>query len=227
MLEQGAFPLQPNRNALQRITLWIMRVMLVSDIKSRPQYSGLHPDPFAKHHLIASEGEGAHVVEDLFRCAPNSFRAHATILFAAGASAPTDHAARLQALAAQATHLAPTVPTLLVRLNALLARATMGTRLYIAGTEGFIGQVMQMALGHGMDHQTVSTEHRGSLARRVQCVHCKGIIEHVTTQVVSCVHCGIPLQVRDHYSRRLAAFMGLSIDAEAPGEVPPAQEIYR
>jgi predicted RNA-binding Zn-ribbon protein involved in translation (DUF1610 family) len=201
--------------------------MLVSGIKSRPRYCGLHPDPFAKHHLIASEGQGALAVEDLFGRAPNGFRAQATILFAAGACAPADHAARLRALGAQATHLSPTVPTLLVRLNALLTTATMETRLYAAGTEGFIGQVMQMALGHGMDHQSIATEHRGSLARRVQCVHCKGIIEDVTTQVVTCAHCGVPLLVRDHYSRRLAAFMAVSIDAETPGEVPPAQEIYR
>jgi hypothetical protein len=174
-----------------------------------------------------SEGEGAHAVEDLFRRAPSSFRTSATILLAGGASAPADYATRLQALGAQATYLAPTVPTLLVRLNALLARTTMGTRLYAAGTEGFIGQAMQAALGHGMDHQSVSTEHRGSLARRIQCIHCKGIIEHVTTDVVTCAHCRIPLQVRDHYSRRLGAFMGVSIDAEAPGQVPPAQEIYR
>jgi dimethylamine monooxygenase subunit C len=201
--------------------------MLVSGIKSRPRYGGLHPDTFAKHHLIACEGEGALVVEDLFGRATDGFRARATILFAAGACAPADRATRLQSLGAQATYLAPTVPTLLVRLNALLASATMGTRLYAAGTEGFIGQVMQMALGHGMDHQSISTEHRGSLARRIQCVHCKGITEDVTTHVVTCAHCGVALQVRDHYSRRLAAFMAVSIDAEAPGEIPPAQEIYR
>jgi hypothetical protein len=201
--------------------------MLVSGIKSRPRYSGLRPDPFAKHHLVACEGEGALATEDLFGRAPDGFGAHATILFAAGASAPADHASRLQALGAQAVHFAPTVPTLLVRLSALLAKATMRTRLYAAGTEGFIGQVTQMALGHGMDHQSILTEHRGSLARRIQCVHCKGIDEDVTTQVVICTHCGIPLLVRDHYSRRLAAFMAVSIDAEVPGEVPPPQEIYR
>jgi hypothetical protein len=31
------------------------------------------------------------------------------------------------------------------------------------------------------------------------------------------------LLVRDHYSRRLGAFMGVCIDAEAPGEIPPAE----
>jgi hypothetical protein len=196
-------------------------------VKSRPQYSGLHPEPLARHHLVVAEGKGALAVEDLFACAPNDFRTHATILFAPGASAPANYATRLKALGARATHLAPTVPTLLVRLDALLATATMGTRLYASGTEGFIGQVVQSALGHGMDHQSIATEHRGSLARRVQCVHCKGMVENVTTQVVTCAHCGVPLLVRDHYSRRLGAFMGVSVDAEVPGEVPPAQDIYR
>jgi hypothetical protein len=201
--------------------------MLVSGIKSRPQYSGLCPDPFAKSHLIASEGEGALAVEELFKRAQSAFRKHATILYTGGSSLATDYATGLATLGAQATYLAPTVQTLLIRLNALLAQATMSTKLYVAGTEGFIGQVMQAALDHGIDHQSILTDHRGSLARRVQCVHCKGITEHVTTDVATCAHCGVSLLVRDHYSRRLGAFMGVSIDAEAPGHVPPAQEIYR
>jgi DNA-directed RNA polymerase subunit RPC12/RpoP len=54
----------------------------------------------------------------------------------------------------------------------------------------------------------------------VQCVHCKGITENVTTQPVTCAHCGLLLFVRDHYSRRLAAFQGVCINAEDPSEVP-------
>ncbi len=38
---------------------------------------------------------------------------------------------------------APTIATLLFRLKGSLSTAHMGTRLYIAGTEGFIGQAMQ------------------------------------------------------------------------------------
>ena len=60
----------------------------------------------------------------------------------------------------------------------------MGLRLYLAGTEGLIGQAMQVALEAGIDHTSMQTEHRGSLARRMQCVHCKGITENVTTQPV-------------------------------------------
>ena len=94
----------------------------------------------------------------------------------------------------------------------------MGLRLYLSGTEGLIGQAMQAALEAGIDHSSIQTEHRGSLARRVQCVHCKGITEDVTTQPARCSHCGLLLLVRDHYSRRIAAFQGVCINAEDQSE---------
>jgi DNA-directed RNA polymerase subunit RPC12/RpoP len=121
---------------------------------------------------------------------------------------------------------APTVPVLLNRLRNELSRATMRTRIYVAGTEGFIGLATQEALAFGVDHNSLRTEHRGSEARRVQCVHCKGITENVTTSPVKCSHCGLHLLVRDHYSRRIAAFQGVCIDAEEPGSVPPPEELF-
>jgi hypothetical protein len=32
--------------------------------------------------------------------------------------------------------------------------------------------------------------------------------------------------VRDHYSRRLAAYMGFQVDAEAPGMIPRIESVY-
>jgi len=112
------------------------------------------------------------------------------------------------------------------RLKGVLATATMGTRLYAAGTEPFIGSVLQEALAVGIDFKSVFTEHRGSARRRVQCVHCKGLTEDVTASPFTCAHCGLTLFVRDHYSRRLGAFQGVCVDAEVPGEVPPVEELY-
>jgi hypothetical protein len=43
---------------------------------------------------------------------------------------------------------------------------------------------------------------------------------------VKCAGCGRHLFVRDHYSRRLAAYMGVMADAEAPGELPPIEEVF-
>jgi hypothetical protein len=199
--------------------------MLVSGIKSRPIYGVLTPDPNARTHLVAAEGEGALAVLDFARQATPDILARTTLLYAAGPRNEA-HLARLRELAVDYCHGFPTIPTLLFRLDGVLTNATMGTRLYASGTEGFIGQVVQLALRHGIDHEAIVTEHRGSLARRVQCVHCKGFMDDVTTSIVTCAHCGVPLLVRDHYSRRLGAFMGVSADAEAPGTAPPPETIF-
>lgn len=200
--------------------------MLVAGIKSRPQYTGLVIDPHAKRHLFALEAEGAQALIDQLAAVEDGFLEFAEILYVAGASASEDHAARLSGLGADTVWLAPTIAPLLVRLKANLVQARMGTRLYLAGTEGFIGQTMQVALDFGIDFKSIRTEHRGSLARRVQCVHCKGITEAVTTSLYACSHCGLTLLVRDHYSRRIGAFQGVNVDAEEPGTAPQAEEIF-
>jgi hypothetical protein len=102
----------------------------------------------------------------------------------------------------------------------------MGLQVYLTGTEGLIGQAMNEATAVGLPHTAIQTEHRGSVARRLQCVHCKGITEDVSTDPFVCSHCGLNLFVRDHYSRRLAAFQGVCIDAEDPGNVPDPVELY-
>jgi DNA-directed RNA polymerase subunit RPC12/RpoP len=77
-----------------------------------------------------------------------------------------------------------------------------------------------------IDPGSIRTEHRGSRARRVQCVHCKGINEDVSFSPVRCAHCGLLLLVRDHYSRRIGAFQGVNVDAEAPGTAPAPEELF-
>lgn len=199
--------------------------MLVSDIKSRPLYAGLKIDEQARAHLIAAEGEGALAAIELLTSAPQA-SARAVVVYTPGASAGRDHAARLAALKPDALHLTPSGETALIRLGGLLANAAMGTRLYAAGVEGFVGQVVAAGVAHGVDPYSILTEHRGSLARRVQCVHCKGFTENVTVSPVACAHCGVPLIVRDHYSRRLAAFQGVSATAETPHETPVSEELF-
>lgn len=200
--------------------------MAEESFKSRPVYKGLIPDASAKRPLIIAEGEGAGAVTALAAAAPDSFLARATIFYLVTGPLGREHLSHLEALGADACYSFPTTPTLLVDLNRILSTATMGTRLYVAGREGFIGEIVQTACSYGIDHQSIFTEHRGSLARRVQCIHCKGYMQDVKTNLVKCDHCGIDLLVRDHYSRRLGAFMGVSADAETPGELPPQKDVY-
>ena len=200
--------------------------MLVQGIKSRPEYKGLDIDPHAKRHLFALEGEGAQALIDEVGAKGRDFLAKSEILYLAAGAAPKAYDVTLSALSPDVFWQAPTLQPLLFRLRACLEQARMGTRLSIAGTEGFIGQIMQVAIEYGIDYHSIHTEHRGSMARRVQCVHCKGITDNVTTSPFACSHCGLPLLVRDHYSRRLGAFQGVNIDAEEPGTAPEPEEMF-
>ncbi|UDL96139.1 hypothetical protein LGH83_08120 [Lichenihabitans sp. PAMC28606] len=199
--------------------------MLQPSIKSRPVYGTLTPRA-GSEHLIVADAAGADAILDMTAIAPLGFFDKAHILYVPIEHSNRERSDRLRALEAAMFYEGPSLAAALPRLAQALANARMGTRLYLAGTEGLIGQAMKMALDAGIDHSSIETEHRGSTARRVQCVHCKGITENVTTQPAVCSHCGLTLFVRDHYSRRIAAFQGVCIDAEEPGIVPPTEEAF-
>jgi dimethylamine monooxygenase subunit C len=200
--------------------------MLVSGIKSRPVYGTLAIRPSASLHLFVADAEGAQAIIDAAGRAAAPFLDKSHVIYIAGAAAPKNHSAAIRVLGPDMFYEGPTIAAALPRLAQTLANAHMGTQIYLAGTEGLIGQAMRVAIEAGVDHLSIQTEHRGSEERRVQCVHCKGITENVRTQPVTCAHCGLTLLVRDHYSRRLAAFQGVCIDAEEPGLVPPMVEAF-
>ncbi len=200
--------------------------MLVEGIKSRPVYAPLTPRP-GSLHLVVTDDEGALAVMDLAATAPDGFIARTRIVYVPGGSVGADHGLRLASLGAASFSQIPSDAVALAVLRAALAGARMGTQVYAAGTENFIAQVVQAALEAGLELHAISAEHRGSRERRVQCVHCKGITEHVTTQPVTCSGCGLSLLVRDHFSRRIGAFQGVCIDAEVPGTAPPPEAVFR
>ncbi len=189
-------------------------------IRSRPVYAPLEPRP-GKLHLIVADGEGADsIVEMLAKTSDaTAFLANAHIMYCPGPNG-TDQSAKLEALGAMQYFRAPTIPALLPRLERVLSDAHMGTQFYLAGSEGLIGQAEREIMATGFPFASIQKEHRGSTLRRVQCVHCKGITENVAFDPFKCSHCGLNLFVRDHYSRRIAAFQGVNIDAEDPGQVP-------
>lgn len=189
-------------------------------IRSRPVYSGLHPVLTARRNLVAVEGAGRDAAARLLAGAPEAFAARTHLL----CTKPAVEEPRLAAAHRLEAFGGP--DELLDALGRLLVRATMGTRLYAAGSEGFVGRVIRTGVEHGIDHRSVLTEHAGSLARRVQCVHCKHVGEQVTVSHFECEGCGRLLFVRDHYSRRLAAFQGVCVNAEDPTERPVPEVAY-
>jgi predicted RNA-binding Zn-ribbon protein involved in translation (DUF1610 family) len=198
-------------------------------IKSRPVYGVLAPRT-GTHHLVIADGEGAGAVIDLLARAGAEDRAAMLaamhIIYAPGPNG-TDLSDDLRALGAVQFYRAPTIAAMLPRIARVLQDTRMGTQFYLAGTEGLIGQAEREIMDTGFPHLEIQKEHRGSTVRRVQCVHCKGITENVRTDPFVCSHCGLNLFVRDHYSRRIAAFQGVNIDAEDPGRVPVAVERFQ
>ncbi len=191
-------------------------------IKSRPVYGTLEPRP-GKAHLFVADAEGAEaIIEVAARDAGLMAKAH-IIYIPKGA----DFADKLHALNPAQFYEGPTYAASVQRLRHVLENAHQGLQVYLTGTEGLMGQAQNEAMQAGIPHTAIQTEHRGSVARRMQCVHCKGITEDVMTDPFVCSHCGLNLFVRDHYSRRLAAYQGVCIDAEDPGNVPEPVELYK
>jgi hypothetical protein len=202
--------------------------VLVTGIKSKPVYAPLRADLGGRYHLMLGMGPGAdallRVLAEIQGSAlPALQKTRVLLVPDAGAplmTVPFDH------LGLSLVSPFPDTASLLEAFRLVLGESLMGTRLYVAGPESFIGLAMKIALEFDLNKDEIRAEEVGTLARRVYCVHCRATTENVRTNIVSCAGCARWLLVRDHYSRRLAAYMGVMVDAEAPGELPPVKEVY-
>ncbi len=188
-------------------------------IASRPVWGTLEVRS-GEYHLMIAEAEGAEAILDI--ATPDLMAKTHLIYIPKG----TDFSDRLQALNPAQFYEGPSYEAALHRIRRVLEDAHMGLQVYLTGTEGMMGQAMNEVMAVGLPHTAIQTEHRGSVARRMQCVHCKGVTEDVEVDPFVCSHCGLNLFVRDHYSRRLAAYQGVRVDAEDHGNVPEQKGIY-
>ncbi|MEP6884819.1 MAG: dimethylamine monooxygenase subunit DmmA family protein [Gammaproteobacteria bacterium] len=214
--------------------------MLVTGIKSKPVYAPLQADIRGRYHLMLGMGVGAapllRVIAEMRAAAAPSLNNTRVLFVPAAAQSRGDGATHEAGAAPEVEHFKATAvgdvqsfaetPALLAQFRSILERSSMGTRLYVAGPESFIGLVMKIALEFNLNKDEIRAEECGSLARRIYCIHCRATTEEVRTNIVRCVGCERWLLVRDHYSRRLAAYMGVMVDAEAPGELPVLKEVF-
>ena len=198
--------------------------MLITGIKSRPVYDRLRPLPGGLRHIVAGQGSGGpamlRVLAEL-----RETGTPVALLYAEESFSGHNHLQALRACGVADMHVYASNEALVKDLERMLGEARMGTRLYLSGSESFIGTAMQAATRHDMNSDEVLREHSGTFVRRVWCVHCDSYTENVTRRVFQCPNCGVLLVVRDHYSRRFAAFQAVKADAEAPGELPPAEDL--
>jgi predicted RNA-binding Zn-ribbon protein involved in translation (DUF1610 family) len=192
-------------------------------ITSRPTYGTLEIRK-GTAHLFVADAEGAEAILDLAK--GNSDLMKNSHIIYIPKKTGEKFVSDLEKLNPAQLYIGPSYEASVPRLRRVLSDSSMGLRVYLTGTEGLMGQAMWEATSAGIPHTAIQTEHRGSVARRMQCVHCKGITEDVMIDPFECSHCGLTLFVRDHYSRRIAAFQGVRIDAEDPGNIPESKELY-
>jgi dimethylamine monooxygenase subunit C len=204
--------------------------VLITGIKSKPVYAPLQADLRGRYHLMTGMGVGAapllRVIAEMSGAAVQSLENTRVLLVPEDAAGAPAAAGQFAAAGVADVQTFAATAALLERFRAVLAQSLMGTRLYVAGPESFIGLVMKIALEFNLNKDEIRAEECGTLARRVYCIHCRSTTEGVRTNIVSCVGCARWLLVRDHYSRRLAAYMGVMADAEAPGELPAVKEVF-
>lgn len=194
--------------------------MLVTGIKSRPIYTTLQLDLSGRQHVLVGQGSGG---EALVRVLPGlPLQGAEVVVIYTGEPFHSD----LARLGLRQMRFHPIEAEAVADLNRTLAGCFMGTRVYIAGSESFIGSCVQVTASYALNQDEVQAEHLGSAARRVYCIHCKTSNENVTANIVQCAGCRRHLLVRDHYSRRLAGFMGVMVNAETPRELPEIKEAF-
>ncbi|WP_157265779.1 dimethylamine monooxygenase subunit DmmA family protein [Azohydromonas aeria] len=193
--------------------------MSTPSIASQPVYAPPAWDASGRCHVVLADGRDAAAAQALCAAAPAGPLAVVELCEGAGSWRPL--------LPPGARHTAAgTLATALAALEAELARARMGTRLYLLGSEDLIWQAWQVATRHGLGDAEVRRHCVLTAARPVYCVHCGHVLRGVHTNPVACTGCGRHLFVRDHFSRRLGAYMGVQIDAEAPGSLPEPVQAY-
>lgn len=96
-----------------------------------------------------------------------------------------------------------------------LKLASCGLRLELRGDESFIWPLQALARSAGLEDDEILLSHVPG-SRQVFCVHCARCQAASAADAMTCAHCGVHLEVRRHFSRRLGAYLGVCADAELP-----------
>ena len=101
-----------------------------------------------------------------------------------------------------------------------LADLPLDTRIYIAGSEAFLWDVHALAIKAGLASEQISMFEPATKVRRVFCGHCYTLISDVLYSPVVCPSCQRLLEVRDHFSKQHAAYLGVQCNAEDSAAIP-------
>ena len=194
-------------------------------ISSKPIYSVLRWHDKASGHVViaAGDGGGMAVLKLLQQRYPSQ---PVRGFYVQSDQADKDYSDIITCLTDNEFTMFNNVASALSALKTILPDCRMGSQFYVAGDEQFIWLVAKTLVHVGVQDDDIVKELCDTLARPVYCVHCQVITQNVRDNITPCSGCQRYLFVRDHFSRRLGAYMGIMVDSEQPGDIPDIQEVY-
>lgn len=135
-------------------------------------------------------------------------------------SDPAEPFAGLAGPSAALTHLAlprlGSLQALQQALAAQLAASHVGVRLELYGDEAFLWALRGIATDAGLLDEEIGLHLEHQDQRNIFCVHCSRVQPGSAGEQHECCACGVVLEVRRHFSRRLGAYLGVCADADQP-----------
>ncbi|WP_221794085.1 dimethylamine monooxygenase subunit DmmA family protein [Oceanobacter mangrovi] len=115
--------------------------------------------------------------------------------------------------------------TMATELATATAALPVATAIYVSGDESYMWDVRNTLIRLGFAPEQIQMLAPLSTARRLFCTHCYTVMEGVTHTPHKCEGCGELLLVRDHFSTLMGSYVGVSINAEDPSEIPAPEAL--
>ncbi|KMY42719.1 dimethylamine monooxygenase subunit DmmA family protein [Peribacillus loiseleuriae] len=93
-------------------------------------------------------------------------------------------------------------------IQAVLDQQLIGTKLFISGDWPLVRDVKQAAYEAGFTDAEIQTKEIGKKEEKVYCVKCYNHNEKTNSSEIKCEHCHTVLDVSNHFSKRLDAYLG-------------------
>ncbi len=93
-------------------------------------------------------------------------------------------------------------------IQSILDKQLMGTKLFISGTWSMVQDVKKIAYAAGFTDEEIQTKEIGEKEDKVYCVKCYKFSKKTKSNNLTCEHCNTLLDVSEHYSKTLDAYLG-------------------
>lgn len=93
-------------------------------------------------------------------------------------------------------------------LDLWFSQQKMGTYLYVSGELEFVNILKNLAFNAGFSEHEMQMKVLGPTTKKLICCTCHGGNDVGDQLHITCKHCGQELELSNHYSRRLDAYLG-------------------